>query len=106
MSKAGQISDGYHTFDELYEHRHALFIALILSNPTISWRAINNADGTNYDGWFIAGMHLSSGDISYHLPLNLWSELDTVKTSENAPDWDGHTSNDVVSRLNKWDVGQ
>ena len=26
--KNGDISDGYHTFDELYEHRIALFITL------------------------------------------------------------------------------
>lgn len=28
LPNAGEVSDGYHTFDELYEHRVALFIAL------------------------------------------------------------------------------
>ncbi len=95
------ISDGYHTFGELYAHRHGLFIALIKSNPKISWRANNNDDGGSYDGWFVAGIHLPSGDISYHLPADMWYKLDNlgVATTNCAPKFDGHTSQDVLHRL-------
>lgn len=31
--EGGDISDGYHTFDELYEHRCLLFIRLCLLQP-------------------------------------------------------------------------
>lgn len=101
MEDKGKISDGYHTFDELYEHRHALFIALMRSHPKISWRANNNSDGTSYSGWFVAGMHLPSGDISYHLPSDMWTRLDNhgIATSNIAPEFDGHTPSDVVERL-------
>ena len=98
----GDTSDGYHTFNELYEHRIALFIALMKSHPKISWRANNHEDGTMFNGWFIAGMHLSSGDISYHLPINKWELLDNtgIATTNKAPKWDGHTPQDVIKRLN------
>lgn len=100
----GKISDGYHTFDELYEHRCYLFAALMRSNPTISWRANNHDDGTMFDGWFIAGMHLPTGDITYHLPIDMWESLDGVgiATSNKAPKWDGHNPSDVVERLKNW----
>jgi len=100
----GKISDGYHTFDELYDHRIALFIALMRCNPKISWRANNHEDGSNLEGWFIAGMHLPSGDISYHLPNDKWKQLDNtgIQTMNNGPIWDGHTPKDVIDRLAKF----
>ena len=99
----GKISDGYHTFDELYEHRCYLFAALIQSNPCISWRADKNDDGTKWDGWFLAGMDLSTGTITYHLPQNMWNLLNCVEeTFDVAPKWDGHTSADVITRLREW----
>jgi len=95
-------SDGYHTFKELYSHRIALFIALAKSHADISWKAIKHEDGSSFDGWFIAGIHLPNGDISYHLPDNEWDRLDMVETLTKAPEWDGHTSDDVVQRINGW----
>lgn len=94
-------SDGYHTFKELYECRHALFVALLRSNPSISWRANNNYDGTHYEGWFVAGMHLPSGDISFHIPVSYWEMLDgcLIATTNCAPPFDGHNTADVIKRL-------
>ena len=101
MQSTGEISDGYHTFSELYEHRHFLLINFMRCHPTISWRANNHEDGSNYSGWFVAGMHLPAGDISYHLPDSYWELLDYsgIATSLRAPKWDGHTSKDVLERL-------
>lgn len=106
-SDAGRVSDGYHTFDELYTHRHALFIALMRAFPELSWRANNHHDGTGYDGFFIAGMVLPKiGDISYHLPLGYWELLDKsgITTLLNGREWDGHTSKDVINRVLEWAV--
>ena len=102
----GKISDGYHTFDELYDHRCNLFVALMRSTPMIAWRANNHEDGTMYDGWFVAGMHLPTGDISYHLPVAMWEMLDGcgIATSNKGPKWDGHTAADTVKRLAAWCV--
>ena len=103
-TEVGQISDGHHTFDELYEHRCALFVALMKTNPALSWRANNHDDGVCFEGWFIAGMHLVTGDISYHLPVRMWDLLDNVgiETRLRAPKWDGHSSVNVVHRLEQW----
>lgn len=98
----GSVSDGYHTFDELYDHRCHLMIALMLQMPAISWRADKNDDGEKWSGWFIAGINLPTGTITYHLPQWMWSMLEGVVTFDVGPKWDGHTSKDVVKRLATW----
>lgn len=104
MLEKGEISDGYHTFNELYDHRNFLFIALMKSHPELSWRANNHEDGTMFDGCFVAGMHLPSGDISYHLPISMWELLDNygIATSNKATKWDGHVPADVIKRLKEF----
>lgn len=91
-----ETSDGYHTFNELYEHRHALFAVLCSVMP--SWKSLLHSDGTMFDGWFIAGIDTVQGQITYHLPIRLWGFYN-IKELPNAPAWDGHTSDDVVNRL-------
>jgi hypothetical protein len=98
-------SDGYHTFDELYEHRHTLFIALCRElaasrpiNPV--WRSRLHADGTMFPDWFIMGVHDEQGrQITYHLPASLWADTNCAETLDRAPEFDGHTSTDVLQRL-------
>jgi len=98
MSDTGQISDGYHTFDELYQHRTFLFCALMNAYPAASWKSHFHADGTSYEGWFIAGMDLPQGQITYHCPEHYW-HLAKAQELPKAPPWDGHTSGDVLERL-------
>lgn len=102
MSDMGEVSDGYPTFNELYDHRCHLFAALMNSNRGISWKSRLHADGSAFPGWIIAGMHLPTGDITYHLPETMWDTLDAIGERTRAPDWDGHTSADVVKRLRSW----
>lgn len=100
----GETSDGYHTFNELYEHRHALFMALANSTLDISWMSKKHNDGSEMDGWFVAGIKLDEGDISYHLPMRLWNACANAAfvVLPKAPPFDGHTSKDVVDRLMKY----
>lgn len=101
----GEVSDGYHTFNELYEHRFALFMALMKSHPRLSWMSLLHDDGSSFEGWFVAGMHLPSGDITYHLPKYKWDYLKTIGilVLKNAPKWDGHSSTDVIHRLEQFE---
>lgn len=92
------VSDGYHTFGELYEHRHALFIALLKCYPAISWKTVLDSEGQRLDGWFIAGMDTKYGQITYHLPMRYW-DIAGVKVIYKNKNYDGHTSADVVERL-------
>jgi hypothetical protein len=98
----GSVSDGYHTFDELYDHRTVLFIALCRSYPHIAWRSRKHNDGSAFPGWFIAGMTLHTGAITYHLPERVWAALEGIVTYPIAPRWDGHTPAQVVDRLAHW----
>ena len=93
-------SDGYHTFKELYEHRITLFIALARNIDIVAWRSKLHSDGSSLDGWFILGIAKSKGNqITYHLPNKKWEETSFAETLEKAPDFDGHTSQDVLKRL-------
>lgn len=92
----GSTSDGYHTFDELYEHRCHLF-ALLLSHYD-SWKSKLHDDGSEFVGWFIAGAELPSGTITYHLPMSMW-DLCRCRILDRAPAWDGHTPSDVIARM-------
>jgi hypothetical protein len=103
----GQTSDGYHTFDELYVHRALLLMALMREHPELSWFAPCHHDGSAIPGFFIAGMNLSTGQITYHIEdrwLPLVRSL-TLNERVRAPEWDGHTAEDVVNRLMGWLAG-
>ncbi len=98
------ISDGHHTFCELYDHRIELFISLCksLANDASKqdiwiWRCQTDKN------WFILGINIDPGkQITYHLPIIRWDETDFIHqtfSKENKPEWDGHTSKDVLTRL-------
>ncbi len=94
----GELSDGYHTFNELYDHRHALFCALMFEMWRQGWKSKLHEDGSKLDGWFIAGFQTPKGPISYHLPMSWWDRC-IVLELDRAPHWDGHSSSDVIERL-------
>lgn len=96
----GQVSDGYHTFDDLYEHRCLLFLNLLqASGCNNAWVSKLHDDGTMFDGWFIAGLDTPNGQITYHLPMKMWELCGEIKKVDKAPKWDGHSPNDVLERL-------
>lgn len=95
-----EISDGYHTFGELYEHRHALFALVCSLLPNESWKTHIQGDGEACpDGWFLAGLCYQPGEqLSYHLPEAWWPAIQAHELRQ-APPWDGHSSQDVLDRL-------
>ena len=104
--------DGYHTFEELYDHRITLFVVLCKklareneNDPRQGidiWRSKLHHDGTSFEGWFILGFGKDAGrQITYHLPLSRWDETKFADTLERAPEFDVHTSDDVLERLKK-----
>lgn len=107
----GDLSDGHHTFSDLYAHRAALFAALCRSYPGLSWRSRQHHEGGDpmFPGFFIAGVRIPSDgagydQISYHHPLDVWDWFDGVTELDHAPEWDGHTPAQVIDRLNSWEI--
>ena len=98
--------DSYHTMDELYHHRTILFAVIcsmvteMHSSEIWSWKSIKHSDGTEEDGWFIAGIQTPYGQVTYHQKLEYWATFDCM-IMDQAPEFDGHTSNDVLERLIK-----
>lgn len=102
--ETNDVSDGYHTFGELYKHRIALYIALcreyIKHSSYRVWRSKLHSDGVGWDGWFIMGVVLPCGkQISYHLNISNWDKTEFCETLDRGLAWDGHTSDDVVERI-------
>lgn len=112
LQATDNVSDGFHTFGELYDHRITLFIALckwILlyeedtgnGGPEV-WKSKVHSDGSMFSGWFIAGIGADKGkQITYHLPMSRWDELDVPNLPE-APEWDGHTPAEALERIKKY----
>lgn len=100
----GSISDGYHTFDELYEYRmlynaHAARGWLDAGIPVVkSWRHSDGELCFGQGGWFIVTAELPTGQVSNHYPQEAW-ELFEVPEVERAPEWDGHTPGEAAQRL-------
>ena len=96
----GKVSDGYHTFDELYTHRIRLWIALCRKYPEKAWRAKRHSDGSSWKGWFIIGMNNKQGkQITYHIPQSYWHVTNDFRTLGKAYKFDGHTPEDVLYRI-------
>lgn len=93
--EASQVSDGYHTFEELYNHRMILFSVICNTYSDKAWKSKLHHDGTMYDNYFIVGINTPEGHFTYHYYLDHWDKFQ-VKELPNAPKWDGHTSDDIV----------
>jgi len=104
LCKSGEMSDGIHSFNALYDHRCTLFLALMKAHPSISWVSSKHHDGEEWDGWFIAGINTAAGDVTYHLPVKMWSLACETGAAilELGRLWDGHTSEEVIDRLTIW----
>ena len=90
----GNISDGYHTFDELYYHRMILFSIICNQDKNNSWKSKLHSDGTMFEGYFIVGILTRQGQYTYHYKLDYW-DLFEVEVFEKAPEWDGHKPEDI-----------
>ena len=99
-----QISDGYHTFDELYEYRklyHAAFINSIDQNIGVSVEKSKvHHDGTNWEGWFIIVIQSANfGQISNHYKIEDWDLFCCREVKKATEPWDGHTPEEGKKRL-------
>lgn len=94
----GEISDGYHTFNELYDHRCLLFVWLMNLNQAAAFKTRKHADGSEFPGWFVGIIRTEAGEISYHLPNLMW-DMALVPEIEQHNTYDGSDADAVLKRL-------
>ncbi len=88
------ISDGSHTFKELYNHRCKLFAIICNSYQDLAWKSKLHSDSTMFDNYFIVGIFTPAGQFSYHYHIDNW-DIFKVKELDLAPEWDGHSADDI-----------
>lgn len=91
-------SDGYHTFNELYHHRTVLFAVVVSCYKDVAWKSKIHNDGTMYDGMFIVGIGTPNGQATYHCDNSYW-DMFKCKELDKAPEWDGHTPDQAIKRI-------
>ncbi len=95
VENIGDISDGSHTFNELYYHRMVLFSIICNQNKEKAWKSFKHNDGSMYDDYFIVGITTEKGQYSYHYHKEFWDNFE-VKELEFAPKYDGHKPSDII----------
>ena len=95
----GDVSDGYHTFNELYHHRAILFSVICNTFKDKAWKSKKHDTGDMYDGMFIVGIETPQGQATYHYDINPYWDMFKVKDLPNAPKWDGHTPEEAIRRI-------
>ena len=95
-NSADDISDGYHTFGDLYKHRTYL-LALAMIHIPYAWKARKHEDGTMFDGMFVVGFPTPNGMVTYHCDNEYWNDF-KVPEIPHAPHFDGYSDADVLDR--------
>lgn len=99
-SGIGDLSDGYHTFNQLYYQRMMLFAALVRVYKTRAWKSRRHEDGELCfnGGWFVVGIDTPQGSYTYHYEDKYWDMFDCEELPVGKH-WDGHTEEDVTRLL-------
>jgi hypothetical protein len=103
--ETNKISDGYHTFGELYECRKLLNAALFneweLRGLYNVHKSLRHHDGQLCfgGGWFIVVAELPDGQMSFHYEEKDWSLFEIAVADKMRVPFDGHTTRDVLDRL-------
>lgn len=97
----GDMSDGYHTFNELYHHRAILFAVVCSQFPSLAWKSKNHHDSDDkmYGGMFIVGIDTPAGQATYHYDIDPYWDYFKVKELDRAPAYDGHTPSEAIARI-------
>ena len=100
LCKNGEASDGYHTFNELYDFRREYNAALVNSGVWKAHKSYRYHSGELCfgGGWFVVMIETPFGQISNHYENRYWNEFH-CEEKEFADMWDGHTERDVIARL-------
>lgn len=107
-----KLSDGYHTFEELYDLKKALH-ALLYNEWSKQGRYHVHKSRLHNDGtvpfgnkdWFIVVAVLPTGQVSNHYHVDDWDLFDIRETPTALFPFDFHTTKDVIDRYRKLILG-
>lgn len=100
----GEVSDGYHTFNELYYYRmlyNAAFFNLLPKEWVHKSKRHHTGEECFGGGWFIVMANLPTGQVSNHYELKDW-DLFKVPEKEFSDEWDGHTPQEAAERIKEY----
>ena len=94
------LSDGFHTFKQLYFQRMMLFTTIVKQNKEKAWKSFRHEDGELCfgGGWFIVGIDTPEGSYTYHYEAKYFDLFD-CDILDYGKHWDGHTEKDVTRLL-------
>lgn len=105
--KVENVSDGYHTFKELYHYR-MLFNALLFNEWAVHGkynvqRSFKHSDGEPCfgGGWFIVVADTPFGQISNHYEAKDWDMFAAVPQVDIPMEYDGHTPQEAAERMSR-----
>ena len=100
VAEIDDVSDGFHTFRQLYYQRMMLFATIVRQNKDKAWKSLRHEDGELCfgGGWFIVGIDTPEGSYTYHYEDSYFSLFDCEEL-ERGKHWDGHTEKDVTRLL-------
>ena len=127
LERINEISDGYHTFDELYDFRkmynavlfnewaNGIRAEILASDKEGNFKFGTPKNDTKYNvhkswrhndgelcfggGWFIVSAMLPTGLISNHYKAEDWDLFKVPEVEKALYEFDGHTPQDVLIRL-------
>lgn len=100
----GDTSDGYHTFNELYDYRRvynaALFNEWASQGKYDVHKSWKHSDGEDCfgGGWFIVVAELPTGQVSNHYEAQYWDNF-VIPSKDIANEYDGHTPKQALERI-------
>lgn len=95
------ISDGHHTFRELYKQRMILFSVICSAYKDLAWKSKKHFDEENdpmFNGCFIVGINTPLGVATYHFKMEYFDMFDVLEL-DHAPKYDDYSTDDVMERL-------
>jgi len=98
------LSDGYHSYGELYDTKLALSACLWnlweqLGIPVCKSRRHHDGEPCFGGGWFVVAAQLPAGQVSFHYKDECW-DLFQIPECDRVPwPFDGHAPGDAIGRL-------
>jgi hypothetical protein len=94
-------SDGYHTFNQLYDTRAKLFAVICNTYKDLAWKSKKHYSDKDpmYDGMFIVGIETPLGPAAYHFDIDPYWDIFRVQELDRGLYYDGHTPRTGIDRI-------